>query len=155
MKKNLYKILLVFGILILQMLAMSKMEAAQKTPLDNDKNFAYIESHMGVRSYVDLRTVKILRNDPPYFTVNGNIVLYSTDGNKIYKTLNTTRFYNALSYRSYVKSQNTGDDWSKDNVRLDSARRHADAFFKAAFGREFYGKNFRVSQNLHSPVRNL
>lgn len=155
MKKNLYKILLVFGILIFQILAMGKMEAAQKTPLDSDKNFAYIESHMGVRSYVDLRTVKILRNDPPYFSVSGNIVLYSVDRNKVYKTSDSTHFYDALAYKTYVKNKSTGGDWSKDDVKLDSARRYADAFFKAAFGREFYGKNFRVSQNLHNPVRNL
>lgn len=145
MKKFIFIFYLIAGIIIAQIVTTSIVEAA--TPYDNNRNFAYVESHMGVSSYLDLRTMKILGNDPPYYMVSGNIILYSIDNNKVGEVINITHFYNAISYESYAKSKYTKNDWSKDNVKLDSDRRYADAFFKAAFGRDFYGKSFGFQKN--------
>ena len=146
MKKYILIFSLIAGIIVTQVVITSIVEAAT-TPYDNNNNFAYIESHMRVSSYLDLRTIKILKNDPPYYMISGNIIHYSIDRNMISDTLNITQFYNAISYETYTKSKYTNNDWSKNNVKLDSNRRYADKFFKAAFGRDFYGKSFGFQKN--------
>lgn len=156
MTKFFYQIFLVLGIVILSMVAVGKIEAAPKTPLDNDKNFYYIDSHMGITSYLDLRTLNILKNDPPYFMISGKIVRYSIDKNKVHEIIEDTRFYDALSYRSYVKNKYTSGDWVKDNVKIYRARRYADVFFKAAFGRDFYSENFGIDKRRrYSHIKNI
>ena len=147
MKKFILILSLVAGIIIAQILITSKTGAAATTPYDNNRNFAYIESHMGISSYLDLRTVKILRNDPPYYMISGDVIQYNIDHNRVYETLNITHFYNAISYETYTKNKYTNNDWSKDNVKLDSNRRYADSLFKAAFGKDFYGKSFGFQKN--------
>lgn len=46
-------------------------------PYASDKNFAYVYYN----SYLDLRTVSVQKNSPPYFIVEGDIVHVDTKSN--------------------------------------------------------------------------
>ena len=159
MKKYILIFSLIAGIIVTQVVITSRVSAT--TPYDNNKNFAYAGSGMGTRFYLDLRTVKILMNDPPYYMINGDVIHFDVDHNRVYKTINMTHFYNAISYETYIKSEYTNNNWSKCEIRGDysvpsSNRKFADVFFKAAFGRDFYGESFGIQKNLRfANVKNI
>lgn len=111
-------------------------------PYANDKNFAYVYYN----SYLDLRTVSVQKNSPPYFIVEGDIVHVDTKSNTASLYADITIKFDLLAHRTFHHNNKTGN-WKLGNTfgtssEETSNRKIADALFKAAFGREFYGENF-------------
>ena len=95
-----------------------------------DPNFVYVWHNM----YLDLRTVNVDENSPPYFVISGVI------GNR-----GVTLKFDELAQLTFYRDKS--GQWKCDNVFgtysvPTESRKYADALFKAAFGRNFYGDNF-------------
>lgn len=111
-------------------------------PYASDKNFVYVYYN----SYLDLRTVSVQKNSPPYFIVEGDIVHVDTKSNTASLYADITIKFDLLAHRTFNHNNKTGN-WKLGNTfgtssEETSNRKIADALFKAAFGREFYGENF-------------
>jgi len=111
-------------------------------PYESDKNFVYVYYD----SYLDLRTVSVQKNSPPYFIVKGDIVHVDTKSNTASLYADITIKFDLLAHRTFHRNNKTGN-WKLGNTfgtssEETSNRKIADALFKAAFGQEFYGENF-------------
>ena len=112
----------------------------------NDKNFVYVYYN----SYLDLRTVSVQRNSPPYFIVEGSFVHVDSKSGVSSVPRNVTIKFDLLAHRTFHSNNKTGN-WELSNTFGTSSaetsnRKIADVLFKAAFGREFYGENFSRSR---------
>ena len=103
---------------------------ATVNPHDNDPNYVRVWRDM----YLDLRTVNVDKNLSPYYMISGVI------GNR-----GVTLIFDEISQLTCYRDKS--GNWKVANVfgtdsASTSSRKIADALFKAAFGREFYGNNF-------------
>lgn len=118
------------------------VSVAGANPYASDKNFVYVYYN----SYLDLRTVSVQKSSPPYFIVKGDIVHVDTKSNTASLYADITIKFDLLAHRTFHRNNKTGN-WKLGNTfgtssEETSNRKIADALFKAAFGREFYGENF-------------
>ena len=128
-----------FGVFICWIFFVSPVSA---NPYASDKNFVYVYYN----SYLDLRTVSVQKNSPPYFIVKGDLVHVDTKSNTASLYADITIKFDLLAHRTFHRNNKTGNWKLGDTFGTSSAetsnRKIADALFKAAFGREFYGENF-------------
>ena len=120
--------------------------AVSANPYASDKNFVYVYYN----SYLDLRTVSVQKNSPPYFIVKGDIVHVDTKSNTASLYADITIKFDLLAHSTFHCNNKTGN-WKLGNTfgtssEETSNRKIADALFKAAFGWEFYGENFSRSR---------
>lgn len=121
---------------------MLSASAVSANPYAGDKNFVYVYYN----SYLDLRTVSVQKNSPPYFIVKGDIVHVDTKSNTASLYADITIKFDLLAHRTFHRNNKMGN-WKLGNTfgtssEETSNRKIADALFKAAFGQEFYGGNF-------------
>ena len=114
-------------------------------PYVSDKNFVYVYYN----SYLDLRTVSVQKNSPPYFVVKGAFVHFDSKSGASSVPRNVAVKFDLLAHRTFHR--NKVGNWELSHVHGASSsdtsnRKIADALFKAAFGREFYGENFSRSR---------
>lgn len=103
---------------------------ATVNPHENDPNYIRVWRDM----YLDLRTVAVQQNSSPYYLISGVI------GNR-----GVTLIFDEIAQLTLYRDKS--GNWKVANVfgtdsSSTSSRKFADALFKAAFGREFYGNNF-------------
>lgn len=121
---------------------MLSASAVSANPYAGDKNFVYVYYN----SYLDLRTVSVQKNSPPYFIVKGDIVHVDTKSNTASLYADIIIKFDLLAHSTFHCNNKTGN-WKLGNTfgtssEETSNRKIADALFKAAFGQEFYGENF-------------
>lgn len=105
-----------------------------------DPNFVYVWHNM----YLDLRTVVVQENASPYCVISG-----------VVENRGVTLKFDELAQLTFYRDKS--GQWKCDNVfgtDLSSTlnRNIADALFKAAFGRNFYGDNFTRKANGIDPA---
>lgn len=114
-------------------------------PYASDKNFVYVYHN----SYLDLRTVSVQRNSPPYFVVKGAFVHFDSKSGASSVPRNVAVKFDLLAHRTFPRNNKTGD-WKLGNTfgtssEETSNRKIADALFKVAVGSlNFFGIKERV-----------
>lgn len=128
-----------FGVFICWIFFLNYVSA---NPYDGDRNFIYVYDD----TYLDLRTINVQRNSPPYFIVKGAFVHFNSKSGMSSVPRNVTMKFDLLGQNTFYLNK-TGY-WELNHVYGNSAsntmnKKISDALFKAAFGRDFYGENFK------------
>ena len=120
-------------------------ETAGANPYENDQNYVYVWRY----NYLDLRTVTVQENSPPYYIIKGDFIYFDTKNSTSTAPRTVTIKFDELAQLTFLNKDGV---WKSINVfgtdsSATSNRKVADVLFKAAFGREFYGENFTRKAN--------